>query len=640
MSETSDVRRGRARVRLPPHPKSCDLSQLAQFCKTTSAPLAADLFCGAGGLSLGLQESGFRVVLGVDKRPEAIETHRAYFSGASVCADLRESKEVDRLCGVMDGIGLSLLAAGIPCQPFSRAGRSKLRSLLKEGGHRQDDGRRRLWQVFVAIVGRVKPPAVLIENVPEIVLGADASTFRGIIVSLESLGYDVFARILPSWRYGIPQHRQRIFIVALGKGFRFDWPPFTADAPTTVRDAISDLPVLQGGEGSLELEYSKATSEYQSISRRGSDGEGSRKLHDHYARRVRDDDVQAFRLMDEDTRYSDLPEELRRYRSDIFVDKYKRLGWDNVSRTIIAHLARDGYWYIHPEQHRSLTVREAARIQSFPDWYRFAGTMGQAFRQIGEAVPPLLAGLLGGALLESLETERTERGRPSTTQLAESLVEWVKRLPKRDVPAPWRRAGSMWHSLMGAILFESTSFRFKTTLWSSLSERWPTPDAFLSDALRESALRAMGNRDLVDTMDGVASQLRNNPEEFDPRRLSVPSSKIQRMVRAYAASGRFESGQITAASLRVTERVRGESAEGSGVQARLLLSRLTGIDAGGLASTAVQDIGDRFCHPEEPECDRCPLEVTCLWNLARSRTRPNMSRSAGLRAASVEAKTN
>ena len=128
------------------------------------------------------------------------------------------------------------------------------------------------------------------------------------------------------------------------------------------------------------------------------DGEDADRVYDHITRPVREDDERAFELMDPKTRYSDLPADMRRYRDDIFDDKYKRLDENDLSRTITAHIAKDGYWYIHPRQNRTLTVREAARLQTFPDRFRFAGPPSAAFRQIGNAVPPLVGERLGRAL--------------------------------------------------------------------------------------------------------------------------------------------------------------------------------------------------------------------------------------------------
>src|SRR3989442_13796087 len=113
-----------------------------------------------------------------------------------------------------------------------------------------------------------------------------------------------------------------------------------------------------------------------------------RWIHDHIKREVRPDDAEAFALLPEGGTYRDVPAHLRRYRSDIFTDKYKRLSRDELSRTITAHLARDGYWYIHPDQDRTLSVREAARVQAFPDWFRFDGEPSLCSRQIVNAVPP------------------------------------------------------------------------------------------------------------------------------------------------------------------------------------------------------------------------------------------------------------
>ena len=121
--------------------------------------------------------------------------------------------------------------------------------------------------------------------------------------------------------------------------------------------------------------------------------------------------MEAYQLLGEGQTYADLPERLQRYRSDIFTDKYKRLAWDELSRTITAHLAKDGYWYIHPSQHRTLSVREAAD-PDFPDRFRFAGQPSHRYRQIGNAVPPMMAEALGGARSGPISTRRPSPHHP------------------------------------------------------------------------------------------------------------------------------------------------------------------------------------------------------------------------------------
>ena len=182
----------------------------------------------------------------------------------------------------------------------------------------------------------------------------------------------------------------------------------------TVRDAIGDLPVLcvtpdtPIGEEVMEYEENNAGA-FVAVARKGCSD--ANELHDHQTRSVRADDYKAFKLMKPGTLYSDLPAEVKRYRDDIFNDKYNRFDWSGLSRTITAHIAKDGYWYIHPEQHRTLTVREAARIQTFPDSFRFAGSRSHQFRQIGNAVPPaLLQWAKKGARVVAIDVNRNLDG--------------------------------------------------------------------------------------------------------------------------------------------------------------------------------------------------------------------------------------
>ena len=203
--------------------------------------------------------------------------------------------------------------------------------------------------------------------------------------------------------------------------------PTTHGASASEDGAGEPSPIAPGCAGDEPL------SAFAARAREGCTGDSARVVHDHVTRPVRADDFEAFKLMNSRTLYSDLPAALRRYRADIFDDKYNRLSWDDPSRTITAHLAKDGYWYIHPEQHRSLTVREAARLQTFPDTFRFAGCRSHQFQQIGNAVPPALAQQIGAAILNSVRGNQGQSNRsPSQRSLLtlrssfrESMLRWV-----------------------------------------------------------------------------------------------------------------------------------------------------------------------------------------------------------------------
>lgn len=377
-----------APLALDRHESAPNEDAFASWCsdeKSAGRPLALDLFSGAGGLGLGVQAAGWTVVAAVDHDRRALETHQANFPGLAIHKDMSDPEQVRELISQLREIDLDLIVGGPPCQPFSRAGRAKIRSLVNQGAREEDDHRRELWRSFVDVVLALRPRAVIMENVPDMAIGDDLLVIRTIADILERSGYSVDYRLLDAWRHGVPQHRKR-FILQARKDGAPRWPEPQSDR-VNVRDAISDLPKLGATTGARELPYvGEALSEFARQLR----GDAGPLVFDHMTRPVRSDDREAFELMTPRTLYSDLPEHLRRYRSDTFNDKYKRLDWDDLSRTITAHIAKDGYWYIHPGEHRTLTVREAARIQTFPDSFRFSGTRSDAFRQIGNAVPPML----------------------------------------------------------------------------------------------------------------------------------------------------------------------------------------------------------------------------------------------------------
>ena len=476
-------------IDLPPHGNACSLLELREYALSLNRPLAIELFCGAGGLSLGLEEAGFQVILGVDHDKQSIATHEAYFGGSSLCADLSQPEVIEDIINALKSIPIALVASGPPCQPFSRAGINKIRSLKR---NLSDDTQRELWRVFVTVVKRVLPPAIIMENVQEMALGENAIILRQIVFALEGAGYDVYTRILPVWQFGVPQHRQRLILVGVRRGIPFQWPQPRINKWVTVRGAISDLPRVTGGAKNIELPYRRPDNSYQRWCRRGMAQNGKGKIYDQIARAVRPDDLKAFRLMRHGTLYSDLPQHLRRYRADIFEDKYKRLPWNGLSRTITAHISKDGYWYIHPSQHRTLTVREAARIQTFPDRFRFAGMPSHAFRQIGEAVPPLFARALGRAIISALDSANRSSSRPSTAKLSRTLIRWLEKNTRADLIAPWRRSRNLWHILLGTVLSVNYSSTKAYTSWQKCKNRWPDARDFLKDAKRIYILRTLG----------------------------------------------------------------------------------------------------------------------------------------------------
>src|SRR5215470_18070367 len=205
-------------VQLPPHPEECDEDGFLAYAARLRAQghrLAADLFSGAGGLSLGLESAGYRVVLGIDRDREATETHRHHFGGLTLDWDLGKPERIARVANLVKAAGIELLAGGPPCQPFSRAGRSKIRHRILNGFADPSEERRDLWRSFLEVVTTALPQAVVMENVPDMALDKDMFILRAMVHELESIGYTVEERVVDTSQYGVPQFRQRLILVAL-----------------------------------------------------------------------------------------------------------------------------------------------------------------------------------------------------------------------------------------------------------------------------------------------------------------------------------------------------------------------------------------------------------------------------------------
>lgn len=613
---------------LPVSEGHCATSEdLVRHCKAVrrASPgtlLGADLFSGAGGLSLGLKQAGIEVVLGVDHYAEAVRTHAHHFNGMSVDWDLADPDTISQVADLLVRCRIDVLAGGPPCQPFSKAGRSGIRHLVRNGQRESHDQRRDLWRSFMEIVALARPKAVLMENVPDMALDPEMFILRSMVEEYESLGYSVEYRVVDSWRYGVPQFRQRLIIVALADNIKFTWPE-ESDKPVTVWNAIGDMPHVEGGwrpEGGSEgyTRYKGPKTDFQRMMREGVPEEKKDRLYDHITRPVREDDAKAFALMDAKTKYSDLPEEFKRYREDIFDDKYKRLDENDVSRTITAHIAKDGYWYIHPRQGRTITVREAARLQTFPDSYRFSGPPSAAFKQIGNAVPPLLGRHLARAIRQSLV--RDERRGDSTQDSAAVLAGWFRGREKLNLP--WLRGGR-WQVILAGVLLDRLPETLREPAWAVVQHAMTTPAQTIANADVLAAMgRLVGRPAKAELTASLARVCADAPEMPDDELGKLPG--VNKTVASLAVLVNGLSGEepvITGAGVaRVAARLTGTSVDlhNKLTDGRLAVARLIGNgETSRDAQLALIELAAAVCLPEQPDCGSCPFAARCATGQAR-----------------------
>lgn len=612
---------------LPPHPDSCTIETVAAWAAEkhrAGARLAVDLFAGAGGLSLGLQDAGWTVAAAVDTDPKSVATHHHNFPGLALSCDLGDRNERNRLVRQLRQIGpIDLLAGGPPCQPFSRAGRSKIRSLVRDGLRDENDLRRELWRAFLHVALRLRPRAVLMENVPDMALGDQFRAVRFMVEELEQVGYFTQLRLVDAWLHGVPQHRKRLILLARNDVDEFPWPDHVGR--TLLRDTIRDLPPLTGDVGARATNYQQPA-DLSAFARRMRKGADEGVVHDHMTRPVRDDDREIFSMMDSRTLYAHIPKELRRYSADTFDDKYKRLDWDDISRSITAHIAKDGYWYIHPDQPRTLTVREAARIQTFPDRFRFAGTRSDAFRQIGNAVPPVLGAAAATALTPRDGADPApQRPRSRARAARQALAKWARR----------ERAGTRWY------MFPGPGVTTPVALLAALLTVRPHEATTTS-----AALEAVRGKHFIDADDllAVEMSLVTSAARRAVRR-SEPLTHADRSVwtappDAIAADLGLQAAQTDVllmltnhdvmldnqAAIRVAARCAGTSSDSTNrlTDGRTDLARLVGSGADApLRMAALRTIGATICKEAVQECDVCPLARWC------ARRRPEALARAG-----------
>jgi DNA (cytosine-5)-methyltransferase 1 len=390
-----------------------------------------DLFSGAGGLSEGFINAGFTPLAHVEIDNSAcktLETRLAYHS-------LKEKNKLDfyydyllgkterekflsnsidkiHLDSVINlGIGgennkiifdkidslagnneIDLIVGGPPCQAYSLVGRARDEKGMK------DDPRNHLYKEYAKFLKNYRPKVFVFENVLGLITAEKGLYFKNMQKYFRSIGYHLDYNILHSEDYGVLQKRRRIILIGWRKDVVFEYPTFKKIVhPFMVNDLLKDLKSLKPGEEKAITKYKKETTNYleQFELRNGVDF-----VTQHIARPHNNRDLEIYKIAiqkwnkEERLKYSDLPEDLKTHNNQkSFLDRFKVVDPKGYSHTMVAHIAKDGHHYIYPSlrQVRSLSVREAARIQSFSDDYFFEGGRSAAFRQIGNAVPPLMA---------------------------------------------------------------------------------------------------------------------------------------------------------------------------------------------------------------------------------------------------------
>lgn len=335
-----------------------------------------DLFCGAGGLSYGFEQAGFNSVLGVDFNSQALETYKKNHTNSQVlCGDLTSDLVKKEIISIAKNNNVRGILGGPPCQGFSLKGK-------KLG---VNDSRNYLFQEYLSIVKEVNPDFIVMENVKALTNKTNRCFLEQILLGLSEMGFLAKYQVLNAKNYGVPQSRERIFIIAIKNQF-FDFSLIEMQPNITVEQAISDLNFLNSGDGEFKQSYLiDHQSEYQAQMRKD-----SLHLYNHKATNHSQIALNKLSMIPPEGDKSSLPNSLK--GKQIFDATWGRLKWKNISPTIDTRFdTPSNGCNSHPVLHRSITPREAARLQSFPDKFIFYGNKTEICKQIGNAVPPKLA---------------------------------------------------------------------------------------------------------------------------------------------------------------------------------------------------------------------------------------------------------
>ena len=413
-----------------------------------------DLFAGAGGLSEGFIQSGYRPIAHVEMNEHAaktIETRIAYYYlkendnldsyyqyerneisreqllelipdeelKTVINKEMSEStikgifQTIDTIIAEKEIEQVDVIIGGPPCQAYSLVGRAQSSHMLVP---MEEDPRNELYIMYVKFLTKYKPRMFVFENVAGIKTARGGQAFKNLQKYMKRVGYEIDYHELNAHDFGVLQSRKRVIIVGWLKGTGYEYPSFeTIHSDAEVWDLLKDLPTLTPGESAEE----HTMSDMRRLRKYVKENEirvKSDVFTGHIARPHTAQDIEIYkRTIDlwfenakhERLKYDDLPDELKTHRNRTsFVDRFKVVEGDmDYCHTILAHLSKDGHYFIHPDidQHRSITVREAARIQSFPDSYYFEGPRTSQFVQVGNAVPPMMAKIIANKIKEQLE---------------------------------------------------------------------------------------------------------------------------------------------------------------------------------------------------------------------------------------------
>lgn len=394
-----------------------------------------DIFAGAGGLSEGFIRAGFEPVGHIEMDKNAcmtIKTRMAYhnlkknknlnlyidYLNGSISRDqlhnfisdelinktvINEELSTNTISNVIKIIennlnnlncnSIDVVVGGPPCQSYSLVGRARDYSQM------EIDPRNYLYKLYIRILKAFRPDIFVFENVTGIISAKNGKIFQDLKYKLDEIGYSIEYKLLNTAYFGVLQNRKRVILIGWKKGKDLKFPEFdNVQHRWTVNDMFQDLPQLKAGEIMKTGQYSGNPCDYttQYGIRNGID-----ILTQHITRPHNKNDLAiykiAIKLWNEEKRrlkYPDIPEQYKNHKNvSSFLDRFKVVDGNGISHTMVAHISKDGHYYIHPDinQLRSISVREAARIQSFPDNYYFEGPRTSIFQQIGNAVPPLMA---------------------------------------------------------------------------------------------------------------------------------------------------------------------------------------------------------------------------------------------------------